>query len=301
MVAALTTADVLARVKALAQLPAADGRLSDAELLGIADEVLRTTCADLLMGARGQWWTVAASDVTIASGVAAYALPERALSEGLADVLIVQGTSQWSAPEIPLEQAWRYRKAHGGWASPYAYCWRDDVIELLPTPTDSSYALRVLYPRRPSRLVTVASAALVSSSTTSTIVVASVPAGWGGSQLVDVVSGTSGRLRGQDLPASIASTTLTLTTPDGTVAGDYVCLDGETCVPPLPETVFDVLVASTTLETLMALGDPEGVGAAQVRAQARIARAQSLASPRNRGASRKIVAHGYGTRRGVRR
>lgn len=301
MVAAMTTTDLLGRVRAQAQLPSADGRLTDAELLALADEVLRTTCADLLVGARGQWWTTAATDVPITSGVASYAMPERALAEGLSDVLVVQGTSQWSAPEIPLTEAWRYRTTHGGWASPYAYAWRDDVVELLPTPTDSSYSLRLLYPRRPSRLVTAANCARVATTGTTSLVVASVPSGWTSAETVDVIGGANGRPRGQDLIASLASTTITLAVPTGTAVGDYVCLAGETCVPPVSEVLFDVLTTSTVFRVLAAIGDPEGMSAASVIAQAAVARATSLVSPRNRGASRKIVAHGYGTRRGRRR
>lgn len=305
MVAALTTADLLSRVKAQAQLPSTEGRLTDAEILALADEVLRTTCADLLLGARSQWWTTAADDVSIVSGTYLYSVPERALVEGVSDILITDGTDEWSAPEVTLAQAWRYRGDHGGWDSPYAYCWRDDRIELLPHPTSGGYSLRVLYPRRPSRLVTVASCATVASSTSTAITTsATVPSGWASSETLDVISATTGRHRGVDLAGtSISGTSITVSAgvPTGTAAGDYVALDGETCIPPVPEPVFDVLTAATTLEVLMAIGDPDGLQAAVSRVQMRTTRAQSLLSPRSRGASRKIVAHGYGTRRSRRR
>ena len=304
MVAALTTADLLSRVKAHAQLPTTEGRLTDAEILALADEVLRTTCSDLLVGARSQWWTTAAADVSIVSGTYLYAVPERALAEGVSDVLITDGTHEWSAPEVTLAEAWRYREGHGGWDSPHAYVWRDERLELLPHPTATAYSLRILYPRRPSRLVTVASCAVVSSSTSTSITITTAsPSGWASSEALDVISATTGRQRGVDLAGtSIGATNITLSAgvPTGTAAGDYVALDGETCVPPLPEPVFDVLTAATTLEVLMAIGDSDGLQAAGLRLQQRISRAQSLLSPRSRGASRKIVAHGYGTRRGRR-
>lgn len=311
MVAALTTDRLVDEVRDQACIPDVDGRLGsteaavDAAILRLASNVLRTHVADLLIGSRAQRWTQAASDQAIASGTHLYAMPERALAAGVADVLITDGTSEWSAPEITLAQAWRYRVDHGGWDSPYAYCWRDDEIELLPHPTAGGHSLRVLYPRGLLRLVTVASCALVASTGATSITTdADVPSAWSSSETLDVVrGGPNGAPRGTDLAGtSISGTSITVSAgvPSTVAAGDYVCLAGETCIPPVPDVAWPALVAGASLEVLRAIGDPAGVPDARERLAEAGLRAQKLLTPRSRGASRKIVARGYGTRRGMR-
>lgn len=304
MVAALTTDDLIAEVKDQALLPDADGRLTTAQMLRLGDRVMRTIVSDVVVSSRGGWWvTVAGTDTAIVAGTATYALPTRALAEGTASLVIVDsGGVEFEAPEIPLGEAHRYRRARGPWDSPYAYAWRDDRVELLPTPTAGGYSLRVYVPRRPSRLVAVSSCALVSSTGATTITTAAtVPTAWASSEVVDVVSGVNGRARGEDLAGtSIATTNVTISAgvPSGTVSGDYVCLDGTTCVPPLSEVVWPVLVDGLTLEVLRALDD--STGPAEVRLRESVARARNLSEPRGRGAAHKVVARNHPVRSGWR-
>jgi hypothetical protein len=322
LVQALTTDDLLTEVKDQCVLPTADGRLGSTEALAnvaickMASRVLRTVVADLLIACRQQRWVTntstqgdgtAAHLQSITSGTSYYAVPERALAAGVADVEILDASASpiayWSAPEIPAQEAWRYRSNHGGWDSPYAYCWRDDEIELLPNPTSTQYSLRIGYPRGLLRLVPVASAARVASKTATVITTsAAVPSTWAASETLDVVrGGPNGQPRVIDIAgSSISGTSITITlgVPASVVAGDYVCLDGETCVPPVPDAVWPVLVDATSLEVLRALGDLDGIAAAERRAGESMRTAKEILSPRSRGASKKIVARGYGTRSG---
>lgn len=304
MVAALTTDTLVDEVKDQALLPTADGRLTTAQILRLGDRVMRTVVSDVVISSRGGWWlTVAGTDTTIVAGTATYALPARALGESTASLVIVDsGGAEWEAPEIPMGEAQRYRKARGPWESPYAFVWRDDRVELLPTPTAGGYSLRIYVPRRPSRLVAVSSCALVSSTGATTITTsATVPTAWASSETIDVISGVNGRPRGEDLAGtSIATTNVTISAgvPSGTAAGDYVCLDGTTCVPPLSEAVWPVLVDGLTLEVLRALDEP--TEAAETRLRESVARARNLSEPRGRGAARKIIARNHPLRAGAR-
>lgn len=306
MVAARTTADLLTAVEAAALLPPAEDRLSDAEILAMADEVIDTTVSEVLVGARAGWYVEQADDVSITSGTSLYAVPERAVAAGLSDVLIVNSDGvQWSAPELGIAEAQMFRRQRGEWDSPYAYTWRDDAIELLPTPTETRHSLRLLYPREPSRLVTVASCAVVSSTTSTTITTSdTVPSAWGSSETLDIVSPVTGRHRGVDQAGtSISGTSITISAgvPSGTAALDYVCLAGETCVPPIPKAVWRLLVAETTLEVLEAIGDPHRLIATTIEKRNRAEmKARDLLAPRNRGASRRIVDRHSPGRRGMR-
>jgi hypothetical protein len=133
---------------------------------------------------------------------------------------------------------------------------------------------------------------------------ATVPSTWSSSETIDIISGRpNGAPRAIDQAGtSIATTNVTIAAgvPSGTAVGDYVCLDGETVIPPVPDVVWPVLVAGSSVEVLRAIGDPGGTAEARDRLGECITRAKALLSPRSRGASQKIVARGYGTRRGWR-
>lgn len=304
MVAARTTAALLSEVSDQALLPSTDGRLTSAQILARADHVMDTMIAQLQVGARQQRMTRTFADTSIASGTYLYALPERALASGVTDIVIVSGTEEYHAPEIDQSDAFRFRSQHGGWNSPHAYCWQGDSLELLPHPTEGTYTLRVYYPEQPSRLVLTSACAVVASATATVITTtATVPTAWSASETLDVVSHRpNGKPRGIDLAGtSISGTSVTISAgvPTGTMAGDFVCLDGESCVPPIPVTLWPVLVAGTTLEVLRALGDPLVADARERLAEA-VVIARDLLSPRSRGTTKKIIAYHSPLRRGWR-
>ncbi len=310
MVAAKTTSDLVEEVREQCLLPTIDGRLGSTETLAnlaicrFASNALRTHVAELMIGTRSQRWLSTATDTSIVSGTYLYAIPERALGAGVADVLIVDSAGEeFSAPEIAFSEAWRWRSAHGGWNSPFAYCWRDDDIELLPHPTQSAYSLRVIYPRGLLRLVRTSDCAVISSKTATTITTtATVPSAWASSETIDIVSHRpNGKVLAIDQAGtSIATTNVTILAgvPSDAAAGNFVCLDGETCVPPVPDVMWPVLVAATGLELMLAgIGNESEIAAAAARTKAAKDAARSMLAPRSRGASKKIVAHGSPLRR----
>jgi hypothetical protein len=296
VVASRTTSDLLTAVRLRAQLPDADGRLSSTEILDLAEEALNTTMADMLLSTRTQRWTSLASDVAIASGTYLYAVPPRALAAGVTDVLITDGTTEWSAPEISVADAYLYRQSGGDWDSPFAYCYRDDQVELLPHPTGSTqqYYLRVLYPRTPPKLVLTTACNIVASKTATTITTTSTVV-FASTATLDIVPATtnSHEPRGFDLAgSSIATTNITILAgvPSTTVAGDYVVTAGTTPIPPIPTSLWYPLVRETALLVVASLGD---VDHAQLTASVtdRVSKAaRSVLEPRSRGATPKIIA-----------
>lgn len=296
MVASKTTTDLLTAVRLRTQLPDADGRLSSTEILDLAAEALNTTMTDMLLATRTQRWTSAASDVTIASGTYLYALPARALASGVTDILITDGTTEWSAPEIPIADALYYRQGGGEWDSPYAYCWRDDKIELLPHPSTSTptYYLRILYPRTPPQLVLTTACNIVSSKTATTITTTATVV-FSSTATLDIVPSTtnSHEPRGTDLAgSSISGTSITISAgvPSTTVAGDYVATAGTTPVIPLPTSLWYPLVRETALLVIASLGDAEHAQLEGVVTDRVMKAARGVLEPRSRGATPKVVA-----------
>lgn len=302
MVAAKTSDDLLSAIKRDAQIPASEGRLSDAEILAIASEVLSAEVADLLVSVRQQRWVTTHADQQITSGTAAYRIPSRALAAGVSDILIVDGDLEYDAPELSAEERYRYSDAtRGPWRSPYAYAWQGDHVVLVPEPSTTRYSLRIRYPRQPGRLVVVADCAAVASTTSTTIEVDAVPSSWGASETLDVVEGTPhADALMLDASGAISGTTITIAAgvESEVAADDYVCLAGETCIPPVPESVWPYLVAACVARVVYVIGDLPAMQGAQLMLTQAERRVRNVLAPRNRGGRELLTHHGSALRAG---
>ena len=268
MTTATTVDDFLADVKAAAQVPSAEGRVTSAEILRMADQLLVRAIGRAVYDADDGRWAVTASLVPVTSGVAAYRLPARAWAGGLRAVTLVQTATGDAVPLDYVDNADIEIYACGSWQRP-VYTLEGDSIVLLPTPTDSAYSLRVRYVRRPSRMALVADCALITAVTSSTIT-ATYPTAWTDATIADVVRGTYHATPLEDDVGLEVTPTATIARDSGTwattgalaiEAGDYVCLAGYTCVPQVPEVALGWLTELTARDVCVALGDTEGAGA----------------------------------------
>lgn len=270
MVAAITADQLLERVKARAQIPASEGRLSDAEILALAGDALLVSVGREVYDADDGRWIHTAEDAALTAGEARYRLPSRAWGSDLDGALLVDSAGNaWPLDYVDRDDAWQWQRSTG---CPAAYTIEGDSLRLLPTPGDTSVSLRVRYMRRPSRLVTVAEAALIASVASGSVTVGTVPSTWGASETLDIIRGEHhGTSIADDLAATIASTTITIAggVPDLVAAGDYVCLAGESCVVQAPDVAIPYLADMVARDVCAALGDPEGMERCAVLAESR--------------------------------
>ncbi len=302
MVAAKTTTDLLGRIRKKMLLDAADPRATDAAILEEADQWLSTTIAHLLITAANQRWVTTSLDTPIVGGQVRYPIPSRALAAGVTEILIVSGGEVANAPEIPESNRHLFLRRRGAWKAPFAYAWEDDDIVLLPEPQNSGYSLRVRFPRQPARLVPLADCARVASVGASTITVeASPPAGIVTGSVVDVVrSEPHGSPKVMDLTlTTVSGTTYTPASVENIAVGDYLPPAGSTCVVPLPELGYHVLVLETAMGLLTTLGHSARLAEILPERTAAYDSARSLLQPRNRNQTQKIVNH-YAPARGGR-
>lgn len=278
MPAALTSDALLTRIKARAQVPSADGRLSDAEIFTICDDIIRDDIGLAAYEADDGRWLATAANVSVASGTATYRIPTRAWAGGVQTVSLIDS----SGNEIPIPRVDHSEIAEwtagGLWQAPR---WALDgaVIRLLPTPTDSLYSLRVRYIRRPNALVAVSACGLISGTSSTTLTVSNSPT-LAASPTLDIIRGTHSA---DSLADSIATTysdpTITYTAGDlatsgayAPASGDYACLEGTTCVVQVPDVAVRYLTLKAAAEVCDALGDDAGF--ARCSAQAIDARRQ---------------------------
>ena len=311
MVAAKTSADLLRRVRRKMLLSDNDPRASDTDILEEADEWLSSTIAHLIITARNERWVTQAIDVPLQTGVNLYPVPPRALAAGVAEVLLLDSQSdgelERNMVEIPAHERYVYLRRRGSFRAPFAYCWEGDNIVILPTPMGAGvgnglFSIRVRFPAHPGRLVPIASCGKITSIAAGNIVIdTALPLSNG--DLIDVVpSEPHGFIKRFDVPVdSVAGGGTTFTVEDDSriAVGDYVSLAGQTCVVPVPEAVFAVLVVEVALGLLATIGHTERIAELSAEHAAKRLAVKGLLEPRNRGQNKKIINR-YSSARGGR-
>lgn len=312
-----TSDDLVTEVRRRSRLPSATD-LSDAEILQYADQEMQTTIADVIRNASASFW-LTTREVTLVSGTSSYAIPRRAIGAGVERVELEDANGIRSqVVAVSEEDTWRW--ASGGrdhrWPSPYAFTLEGEALRLWPTPTESAaHTLRIRYQRQPSRLVAVAECCALDGATdtvTLSVTGATIPT-WltqisDGDRYIDIVrgDGVHDLIIADAIGDTFSDPTLTLSastplddaasialdTPTGGRV-DYVCQAGTTCYPQIPSTLWPLLVSKTTVAVLEALGDREGMAAAQATASQREAAARSVITPRSREAPRFINRSSY--------
>lgn len=273
--------ELLVSVKRAAAVPASQIRLSDTDILALADEEIQTKLLPMLTELRNEY-LVKVEDHSLVAGQTVYPIPYRAIGRTLRSVVIEKpGQTPDTLPYIQPEDAYS--------ASQVGFFLRADKVVLTSAQTGGT--LRLYYEVRPSRLVTTSSCAQIASFSTTSAVVASVPSTLTTGSLVDVLEARSGHtLLGQDVTLSnVAGTTLTLAVPDGVAVGDYIAPAEQSPVIMLPPEMHQVLAQAVCVRVLEAIGDFEALASHQARLNEKIVAVRSLLTPRVRGAAHVVI------------
>jgi hypothetical protein len=299
---ARTTATLLTDVRARVAAPAANGLLSDAELLALADQEMRTELAALLIGARSEYW-LADYTTPIVSGVSRYAMPPRALGMALRDVTVVDTAGrEYNVSQVPADQRYLWSRGQT-WAGngPVVFTLETDAITLLPTPTAelAGWTLRMRYYVRPSELTLLANASWIDDIISPTELQPSEqdpPGNLTVDGFIDIVPGvgmhvpTLTDLRLDDWSVFVVTLSVALTSAEqaliyasGNRVGerlDYICEAGKTVYPQLPESMWPLLVALTCRAYCEAIGDMRGMEAAAAMYERKKSAALGIMTPR---------------------
>lgn len=273
-----TTDELVSRIKRKCLFPSVNAKLTDAQILDIADEEVQTRIYSSLMRIRSDYF-VAHRYLTYAQGAQWVQLPSVLSSSTLVDV--------WYRQPGGSQPAWRLlvrSKSGAPWgamqteqATPNGYAIEGDRIGVFPRPAqDTTILLR--YERRPSRMHLAASgrsAPIVSYDDTTFEFTVTPPTGFTTTAPVgtemDIVRATpafDALVQGMEVTTvaspvwTLASGTIDHTSPDtapisqGDVnPGDYLTLQGETPVFPLPEVWWPICIYSAAATACREVGD----------------------------------------------
>lgn len=248
-----TTTDFLSRVRRKAQWPD-DAKLTDAQILQVADEEIASFIYPLIRGV-GEAYNVKRYTVACVTGTATYRIPSRATSGTVFDVTLVDSMGGGRRlNKVQTADAYFVNETELG--TPTAYAIEGDQIRLLPTP-GADFSLMVRYERRPSDLVVVASCALISAVGSNSLD-SSTDLGLTSFDIAQALPNFDALY--DDLAMTISGT-FTYTAAEtltGIVVGDYICVPGQTCVVPVPDALYPVLIDKVAAEMLSEAGDVAG-------------------------------------------
>ena len=287
--ASYTTADLLSVIKKRVFIPTNQETFSDADLLDMATDEMRSIIVPAILSAREEWYVVV-EDIAINTSESQnfVNVPSRAIGGSLREVTYVSGSLEYNLPRMSLEDR-TYRDNQGPIS---AFYMENNRIKILG---NESGDLRVYYHCRPGKLVKTNEAGQVTSFDTGakTVTVSSLPTGWAIGNTVDFINGKPHfEHRGVNFTiAGIAGTTITLSEdlPTTLVVGDWVALEDESPIVQVPLEWFAYLSQAVQVQVLDALGDFEAMQRAENRRDTLHKNAMKLITPRVHGETKKIV------------
>lgn len=288
---AITTTLILDAVKRGVTMPANQVRFTDADLLKFADEETESLLLPILTSIRQEFLVKKKLQTCVAS-TAEYKIPYRAVGRTLRDLNLARTSDESIIRPLdyitPEDAAMRYPSTQTG--EPLGFTVQGDSVVLIPAPASTQYSLLFSYLLKPSYLVPVASAGVITGvdTVTGVVTIGSAISAFTSGATMDLVDGKSGcSVLAEDVVnTNVASTLITFDPddlPTGLAAGDYVTLSNQTPVMQLPDELHQSLVQAVICRVLEALGDTDMLAAAQAKLDKKIEAAEKLLTPRVEG------------------
>lgn len=287
-----TTTDLITGITRTAHIPLANETFQPAALLALSDTCMRTYVSPKVASVRENYW-VTYKDFAISqdSSVNSFPIPPLALGGGIVDAKLLQ--SDYFLPLDRIEVSELYSTQFAP-RSNYGYWVEDNLIKLLPNGGVTG-DVRVWYQRMPSKLVPTNQCAQIASIAGLDVTVVSLPATFTTSTELDIVSSAPGFnvIKKDSAPTAINNLVLTFDeVPTEVKVGDWVCLQGESCVVQAPLEWVEVLVQAVAVKIYEIQGYLNKMKAASEDLKSMTEAALSLINPRQIEKTKFITAGG---------
>ncbi len=285
---AYTSANLISAIERKSFSPANQATFLSAEILAIADEVIKSDIVPAIMAVREEFF-VTYTDYTVTASQASYDIPARAIGMVAREIHLVDSSGNiTNLPRMAPEDL-----ATTNVSAPTAFYLRGNSIVLYPTPSTTASTLRVYYHVRPGDLVAATAGATISAIDTGTnvITVTTIPSTWVTGDTFDLIKKNGAHeYRSTGLTSTLISgTAITLPSlPSDLAVGDYVALEGFSPLVQLPPDFQPVLATLVAAEILINQSQPGGKELMD-RGIKLLETAQKLITPRVVGEPQVIV------------
>lgn len=287
----------LSRLKQRITVPSNQVLLTDAQMLGMADDVTKERLVPLILSCNQNFFVFEPEEITGVADQEAYGIPYRSIGRGLRDLKIrwgddTNGLSNMTM--IALEDAHQYSPGDTT-NTPLGFYFRGDKIVVVPKPATAGFTLLAYYNMQPNDLCEGSDACLVESISTNVVTCTSVASTFDAGVEIDFIKGKAGcsTLDFDVAIDNVAGNQITFATaadiPSDLTAGDYISLAKTTPVVQLPDEAVPLLECWTAERICYAIGDFDGAQVLATRATEIAANLRMVLSPRIEGAQTKII------------
>lgn len=310
----LTSTTLIESVKNRALIPTNQQTFTPADFLRFAnEEMLIGMVPNVLQTHEEHMLFQEAFDIS--AQVLSYEIPYRAIANKLRDVYSLDASGNLIAmTKVDVDQLANFPAYYGnGFARGFYVL--SNTLNLMPlnNPANTGDQVLMTYYMRPnnlvdeSRVATIQSVSFNSNTNEYTLTfTAASPSVFTAQNKYDIVQGYSPyKILQYDIePSAVTSTTIVIPrdqledaqrNPDNTVryrvpkVGDFVSLAGETKVPQLTDELHSVLAQRVACRCLEALGDREGLNAANLKLAEMVNNTNTLLQNRVEGSPQKVV------------
>jgi len=302
---AFTSDTLIADVKRRASIPTSQNLFTDADFLELANSEILIGILPSVMQLQEEHF-VYEVDVTLVASVSKYKIPYRAVGGKLRDLFYkdTNGNLQEMTRISPDDRSYFQGTSGSNHYQAY-YIQGEDIILTPGVGTTPSGSLVMTFYLRPNQLVAETRVGVISEitegDTTTVFTLSSIPAVFYDSDFALATSKfdilqfkPAHRTKTFDILATeVDSTAKTVTfnnsdLPDGIEVGDHIALAGECIIPQIPTDLHPVLAQRVTARCLEAMGDQNGLQAANTKLAEMEVKTGTLIDSRVEGSTLKI-------------
>lgn len=282
---AITSDRLITGVKRRILIPGSQVTFNDTDILAVADDIISGQLVPLIESTNQEYF-VTSVDVPLVAGQSEYSIPYRAVGRSLRDLKLMDNNNNIrNIAYVNLEDSQYF----SGASLTVGFYFKGDKIRLIPDVPSSisvDQTMQVWYRLPPSSLVSISSAALVTSVSDPTVTVSSLPSTIVTGSVIDFIQGKSGNTLYEidKTITNVAGTTLTFaanTIPSDLTAGDYISLASTSPVVNfIPNECYSYLETLTAQRLLNSLGDFDGSNALEAVASKEEKNVLKLLEPR---------------------
>jgi hypothetical protein len=297
----LTSKTLIDSATRRAMIPKSQVTFTEDDFLAFANEEMDTAVIPYVMSFHEDYFLFD-ENVTLQQGVSQYAIPYRAAGNKLRDVAYQDiGNNIFEMTRILVEDISFYQhNGNTGSNSPLRafYIKNNDVCLMPEIGLDIRGYLRMYYYIRPSALVSEDRAMIVQAIDTATgqVTVDKIPTIFSINSLVDFIKVKSPHkcmsidkaITNVDTVNNIISFSTT-DLPSKLVVGDHICLSEECIIPQIPTDLHALLSQRIACRCLEALGDQQGLAAANAKLTEMELKLGTVVDDRVEGSALKVV------------
>lgn len=307
----LTSNELIKSAVRRAGIPRSQSLFTDDDFLAFGNEEMDTGLSPSIVQLHQDYF-LQSDDIPLTTTTNRYSIPTRAIGNKLRDVSYVQqGTNnvvEMFRISIDNVSDYNLNSNYNSNIGFYYYVENNQIVLLAQASGLPTGFLRMSYYMRPNRLVLLKDVGIITNIdlTTGQIVMSSVPVDFSVQQLFDFISVNSPhRTLAKDLTAtglSVGTNTVVFNIadiPSGLNIGDHVCIAQTAAIPQVPSDLHVVLAHRIAARCLEAMGDAEGLQAANVKLAELELKTQVLIDDRVEASPEKIIARHGALRRGL--